>query len=70
MRPIPVGALWAPVDQLDQVDVVLRPAAGGMRVELVDRRSWLELVSLSPGEAAALGAVLGERARRCGWRDS
>lgn len=69
MIPPSRSGLWSPVEQLRDLDVtmVARPAGAGERIELVDRRVWTELVSLTPAEAAALAAVLGERARQAGW---
>jgi hypothetical protein len=60
--------VWSPVDELDDLDVtVASPAGEGQRVELIDKRLWTELVSLPPAAAAALGAVLQQRAREAGW---
>jgi hypothetical protein len=62
--------VWSPVTELADLDVVVaRPVALGDRVEIIDRRLWTELVSLAPAEAAALSAVLGEKARQAGWVD-
>jgi hypothetical protein len=58
------------VETLADLDVtVASPAGAGPRVELIDKRLWTELVSLSPAEAGALSIVLAERARRAGWVD-
>jgi hypothetical protein len=67
MPPARTG-LWSPVEELADLDVVTSSLAGnGDRIELVDRRVWTELVSLTPAEAGALAAVLAAQARRAGW---
>jgi hypothetical protein len=61
-------AVWSPIENLADLDVaVTTPAGAGPRVEIVDKRLWTELVSLTPAEAAALGAVLQQSARQAGW---
>jgi hypothetical protein len=39
------------------------PAGSTPRVDLVERRLWVELVSIPPADAAALATVLAESAR-------
>lgn len=52
-----------PVDQLSDLQVELsHPAGDGPRVELVDRRRLVELVSLTPREAATLAGMLAAKA--------
>jgi hypothetical protein len=65
------GALWTPAAALADLSVSVAYPAGvdGPRVEVVDRRLWVELISLPPREAAALASVLAEHARRGGWVD-
>lgn len=47
---------------LAKLDVVIsRPTEGGPRVELVDRRTLTEVISLTPGEARLLAIQLMER---------
>lgn len=70
MTPPGRTPVWEPVDRLADLDVTLLPpprAWAAQRVEIIDRRVWTELVSLAPAEAAALSAVLGEKARQAGW---
>lgn len=69
MSPPPQGALWRPVQRLADLDVTVsrRTAAGEVRVELVDRRSHVELVSLDPREAASLAGLLVSKSARAGW---
>lgn len=68
MSPPPQGALWRPIEQLADLDVVVsRLAAGVVRVELVDRRSHVELVSLDPRGAASLAGLLVSKCARAGW---
>jgi hypothetical protein len=67
VSPPPGGALWRPVDDLAELRVVTVARDGQPRVELVDARTWVELVTLTPGAAAAVAVVLTERARRAGW---
>lgn len=57
-----------PVEHLADLDVVTsRPVGGGPRVDIVDRRLRVELVSLDPREAAQLGGLLVARSARAGW---
>jgi hypothetical protein len=69
VSPPPSGALWRPVAALAQLRVATVTRDGQLRIELVDTRTWVELVSLSPGAAAAVAVVLTEQARRGGWVD-
>jgi hypothetical protein len=70
MIPLSRTPVWSPVEALVDLDVtVANPAGAGQRVELVDKRVWMELVSLTPAEAGALSIVLAERARWAGWVD-
>lgn len=50
------------VHRLADLDVVTsRPTEGGPRVELVDKRTLTEVISLEPGEARLLAIQLMER---------
>ena len=64
-RP-PGGALWRPVDDLAELRVVTVARDGQPRVELVDARTWVELVTLTPDEAAKLGVMLAAAAGQPG----
>lgn len=61
MPPHRSGA-WAPVEKLVDTDVAVVGPVGGLRVELVDRRLWTELVSLTPAEAVQLADQLRDAA--------
>lgn len=54
-----------PVEHLADLDVVVsRLATGLVCVELVDRRSYVELVSLGPREATSLAGLLVAKSAR------
>jgi hypothetical protein len=57
-----------PVTKLGDLDVkVTRTADGEVLVELVDKRTRTELVSLTPRAASALAGVLMSKAARAMW---
>lgn len=54
---VPPG-VWSPVTSIGDVEVRHVDRSGARRVELVDRRLWVELVSLPPAEAVELAELL------------
>jgi hypothetical protein len=59
-----------PVTDLDDLEVALVRRVTGQRVEVVDPRCGLELLSLSPAQALQLVQRVQREALRAPWDDS